>query len=84
MIKQLDYNDTKDLRKEFEHFDKDSNGLLSRKELNDMLQNMLRLSSSIDSQSTDEQIDSIIKELDHDKNDQIGYTEFLSATIDTQ
>ena len=69
VIKQLDYNDTKDLRKEFDNFDTDGNGFLNREEIRVMLHKMLRVSLSVDSTSTEDQIDSIIKELDHDKND---------------
>lgn len=55
--------------------DEDQSGLISTDELRATLRNMYGENIS------DEQVEEIIRRVDYDKNGEINYSEFLSATI---
>ena len=59
------------IRKEFEHFDKDNSGFISKEELIQVLQSRGIV------QVTSDQVNVLLKESDEDRNGKIDYEEFV-------
>ena len=77
LIKMSDAKEIEQLREVFNSIDTDRSGMISKQELTDaMKSNKLSM--------TDQQIKSIINEVDYFGNDEINYTEFLVATLDAR
>lgn len=77
LIKYVKLEDIQDLKQQFEAMDEDKNGKLSAKELYNALQ-IAELNIPKD------KIQEIIYEIDHNENQEVNYTEFIAATIDTK
>ena len=77
LVKMADQNSIEELRNEFVKLDVDRTGLINANELK------IAIKSS-DINIPDDQIDSIINEVDYFGNKKINYTEFLVATLDVK
>ena len=64
----------RNLREQFERVDQDHSGMISLKELRDLLQNHTEIS--------DEAVDKIFRGINKDKSSSISYSEFLAAAVD--
>ena len=73
-LHMLEPEDIQPLRDTFHQMDKDKTGFISVSELKEAV-------STTQLKMTDEQIESIMKEVDHHGNGKINYSEFLAATI---
>ena len=73
-LHMLEPEDIQPLRDAFYQMDKDKTGFISVSELKEAV-------STTQLKMTDEQIESIMKEVDHHGNGKINYSEFLAATI---
>ena len=80
MVRQLDYSQVKDLRAVFEQFDKNSDGIISHQELKEAF---FSIKQKIGTRGKlVQEITRIMGEIDHNNNQEINYTEFLTAAID--
>jgi calcium-dependent protein kinase len=77
LVKMTNEEEIAPLAEQFRLLDKDGTGLITSAELS---QFMKEKSQNL----TEEQISSIMKELDYQGNGKINYTEFLSATLNIQ
>lgn len=73
-LHMLEPEDIQPLRDAFHQMDKDKTGFISVSELKEAV-------STTQLKMTDDQIESIMKEVDHHGNGKINYSEFLAATI---
>ena len=78
LVKMADSESIEGLRSEFQKLDKDGTGMIST----DELKLAIKLNPSCD--INEEQVDSIIDEVDYFGNHKINYTEFLVATLDVK
>ena len=74
LVKHLEANQIQKLKEEFEKIDTDHSGFLEVSELQEVIKNTHM-------ELGDEEINSIIKELDFAENKRINYSEFIAATI---
>ena len=77
LVKTLEVNQIKDLKKEFEKIDTDCSGFIEIGELKTAMQKEQQNIST-------EEIDAIIKEMDFAENNKINYSEFIAATINVK
>lgn len=77
LVKHLQPDQINQLKKEFEKYDQDCSGFLELHELSDAIKNA-------DFNMTDEEVQSIVQELDFAENKKINYSEFIAATINTK
>lgn len=78
----MSHDQVQELRAEFENFDTNKNGLISMEEMKTGIINMnVKLGKE---KPSDKEMQSILFELDHNKNNEVNYTEFLSATLDLE
>lgn len=77
MVKMADQKQVEYLMEQFRHIDEDQTGLITRDELYKALKNS-------DLQIDNDQIESIIDEVDYFGNKRINYSEFLMATLDVR
>lgn len=75
VVKQLAPAQTELFKHMFEKYDKDHSGSLTREEIKAAL-----AESGV--QISIQELEKIVDQLDVDKNDEINYTEFLSASMD--
>ena len=77
MVKMADQKQVEYLMDQFRAIDEDQTGLITRDELYKALKNS-------DLQIDNDQIESIIDEVDYFGNKRINYSEFLMATLDVR
>lgn len=77
LIKMLSEDEKKAYVKEFNKFDLTRKGTVSYKEF------MTKIKETED-KMTDKEIKKMAKELDHDQNDNITYSDFITATLDVK
>ena len=75
LVKMSDQKQLEQLGQLFEKIDLDLTGMISVDELRKAIKNY-------DLSITDQQVESIIKEIDYFGNGKINYTEFMTATLD--
>jgi calcium-dependent protein kinase len=75
VVKQLAPQEIEKFKHMFETYDDDNSGFLTKKEIKDALK-------EADVTISLEELDKIVDQLDLDGNDEINYTEFLSAAMD--
>ena len=75
LVKMSDQKQLEQLGQLFEKIDLDLTGMISVDELRKAIKNY-------DLSITDQQAESIIKEIDYFGNGKINYTEFMTATLD--
>jgi len=74
LVNLLDKKDLKKLKKSFQQMDKDQTGFITPEELKEAL-NLEHFDFN------EEQIDSILKQVDIEPNGKINYEEFIEATV---
>lgn len=77
LIKQGTDAEFAKLKEQFEAIDTDNSGLIDTKELKDYI---VKMGDKVDN----DQINTLMSELDYAGNGQINYSEFLAATIDAK
>ena len=75
LIKMVDDEEVKDLRRQFEEIDKDGSGLIMASDLSEIIK-------KCNMEMTREEIEKMTNEVDYHGNGKISYSEFLSATMD--
>lgn len=75
MVKHLDPVHIQDLKKQFEAIDLDGSGFINIHELRVAIANT-------GSEATKKELQAIIDNVDHARNDKINYSEFIAATLD--
>ena len=74
-------NELKELSKTFMAFDKDGDGLISK---NDLMEQYKEAMSELSESEAENEVESLLKKLDLDKDGYINYTEFIRGAIDNK